>query len=678
MAEAGFLRLALAVLAALFLGMVSSWSASSYAAVGLGVVLGTLLVVGRLRAILRGRLLLVLLDASLVTLLVVGTGGQDSPFFVLYFLTALELALVPGPVRSLIGGAVIVGGYLAATAVSAGDPGALASPTVGLWAGIIGLACGAAGLLGAKLRGERERGEDLSSVLASERSYGEEVEALASQLGPVLAVLGSDEILRWTAKAARESLGLPYAHVALLDGAHHQTSVRGDLEAYPSWWHPTIQKMVLWSCRTDAVHRSEENLHGVENFIAVPVTSADGHRMGAIVAGGASFGAEEERVLKLLAGQTAAALKSMNDAPGGKDPVSGLPNRASLRHVLKRELAREGPLTVMMLELDRFRRYGRAYGRTAGEDLLRAVGRSMKNSPYRMFSYEEDRFVAILRGSDESDAHEAALQARRIVGEATAGSAVPLAVSAGFATTELVDRNADSLIGAALGALGRSGSEPENVSGPPAHASYRDSETLEGVKFNVPGGRMALALAQTIELRAPYLGEHSRAVSLLSRYLGFRMGVTGEEMDALVIGALLHDIGKIGLPDSVLNKPGPLSGEEQGIIRQHPTLGAEMLGPIRELSAALPAVKHHHERFDGAGYPSGLRGKEIPLMARIVLAADAFDSMTRNRPYRIRLSERQALEEMARNAGTQFDPDVVEALVEMVEESDDWRMNSVG
>jgi putative nucleotidyltransferase with HDIG domain len=186
------------------------------------------------------------------------------------------------------------------------------------------------------------------------------------------------------------------------------------------------------------------------------------------------------------------------------------------------------------------------------------------------------------------------------------------------------------------------------------------------------------ALVRAIEYRAPHVGEHSRAVSNIARHLGAEMALPREQIDLLTIGALLHDVGKIGLPDSILSKPGVLTEEEREIVRRHPVLGAEIVEPVRGLSSVLPTIKHHHERFDGKGYPDGLRGEDIPFAARLVFVADALDSMVRDRPYRFRLSEEDALEEIVRNSGTQFDPDIVRALVEMVRESDSWRISSAG
>jgi HD-GYP domain-containing protein (c-di-GMP phosphodiesterase class II) len=137
-------------------------------------------------------------------------------------------------------------------------------------------------------------------------------------------------------------------------------------------------------------------------------------------------------------------------------------------------------------------------------------------------------------------------------------------------------------------------------------------------------------------------------------------------------------VGKIGVPDQILHKPGRLSEEEYELIKQHPVLGVEILAPVKELTPALPVVRHHHERFDGNGYPDGLRGEDIPIVARVVSVADAFDSMVRERPYGYGISQETALQEIEANSGTQFDPRIVRALLEVVRDLEYRQVDSAG
>jgi len=164
-----------------------------------------------------------------------------------------------------------------------------------------------------------------------------------------------------------------------------------------------------------------------------------------------------------------------------------------------------------------------------------------------------------------------------------------------------------------------------------------------------------------------YTAEHAVEVARLSRLVGMDLGFNDEELEALVQGALLHDLGKLGVPDAILQKPGALTEQEWAVLRRHAEIGARMLEPIEPLSGAIPVVRHHRERPDGTGYPHRLEGEQIPLAARIVAVADAYDVMLRGRlyqpkRYRPKSSAAEALEELSREAGRQFDVRVVEAL----------------
>jgi len=177
------------------------------------------------------------------------------------------------------------------------------------------------------------------------------------------------------------------------------------------------------------------------------------------------------------------------------------------------------------------------------------------------------------------------------------------------------------------------------------------------------------ALGRAVDRRDGMTGGHCVRVAEYSRVLGERMlGSRPQELQVLEYGALLHDIGKIAVPDAILRKDGPLTDEEWAVMRQHPCLGHEILYGIAFLTDALPIVLHHHERFDGKGYPEGLAGERIPIGARIFSAADAFDAMTADRHYRRALSLDEAMSELRQNSGTQFDPEVIAVLDTVAEE----------
>ena len=180
----------------------------------------------------------------------------------------------------------------------------------------------------------------------------------------------------------------------------------------------------------------------------------------------------------------------------------------------------------------------------------------------------------------------------------------------------------------------------------------------------------AMSLAEAIEKRDPYTGGHTRRVMEYSLLIARRMGLEEEEMERLRLSSILHDVGKIGVRDSILLKEGPLTEEEYEEIKRHTVVGEQILGHVRQLRDVVPGVKYHHERYDGSGYPEGKCGEEIPLLARIIAVADAFDALTTHRPYRAAMSVHEACKEIEECTSVQFDPEVTKAFLEVAQS---WR-----
>jgi HD-GYP domain-containing protein (c-di-GMP phosphodiesterase class II) len=193
-----------------------------------------------------------------------------------------------------------------------------------------------------------------------------------------------------------------------------------------------------------------------------------------------------------------------------------------------------------------------------------------------------------------------------------------------------------------------------------ACAIRKSKEDLQSAYLQFTG-----SLASALDARDSYTAGHSHRVSEYSCAIAETLGLSAEKVGHIRIGALLHDIGKIGVSDSVLQKPGRLTGEEFALIQQHPTIGRRILEGVNGFHPYLGIVELHHENWDGTGYPHGLRGEEVPLAARIVHVADAFDAMTSDRPYRRGMSVSEALGILNRFAGTQFDPEIVGAFVNL-------------
>ncbi len=185
-------------------------------------------------------------------------------------------------------------------------------------------------------------------------------------------------------------------------------------------------------------------------------------------------------------------------------------------------------------------------------------------------------------------------------------------------------------------------------------ALYNTLDSAEQVIFS---------LAAAVEAKDSLTEKHTQRVGESARHLGSRLGMPDVALDALYRGGIIHDIGKIGVPDSILLKPGALDPEETIRMRSHVLIGENIVRPLRSASTLLPIIRHHHERFDGRGYPDSLRGREIPRLARIVAVCDAFDALVNDRPYRPRLPVDRALAMLVDGAGHQWDPEVVDLFV---------------
>ncbi|MBU6452660.1 MAG: HD domain-containing protein [Cyanobacteria bacterium REEB67] len=179
------------------------------------------------------------------------------------------------------------------------------------------------------------------------------------------------------------------------------------------------------------------------------------------------------------------------------------------------------------------------------------------------------------------------------------------------------------------------------------------------------------ALADALDAKCDYTAGHSLRVSRFAVLIGRQLGLPNDHLRDVELGGILHDIGKIGVPESILWKPGSLTPEEKAIMSKHPVTSAEIIGDLKGLWRAREYVKHHHEYWDGTGYPDGLAGEDIPIGARIILVSDAYDAMTTDRPYREAIGHERAVAELKKMAGKQFDPKVVEALFAFI--GDDGR-----
>ncbi len=384
-------------------------------------------------------------------------------------------------------------------------------------------------------------------------------------------------------------------------------------------------------------------------------------------------GREELQALRLFADQAANALESARRSErlrelAEHDALTGLPNRRALDAWLEREHAGAPParpVGLLVCDLDEFKRVNDDLGHEAGDEalvrfagVLRAVA-APGDLPVRLGGEE---FALVLPGADEPAAFGAAERLRAATAAAFAGEPHALTVSVGLVVAPAPTGRRELLRDAdrALYVAKRSGRDRTVV-----HRPETIDALLSGLADLDRGTNdqlgAVLTLAETLDLRDDATARHSRTVGDYAERVARELGLDAPRVERVRVAGVLHDVGKVGVADATLRKDGPLDPGEWAEMRRHPELGAKILA-----NAGLPDVAAwvlaHHERVDGRGYPAGLRAEQIPLEARILAVADAYEAMTADRPYRRALDAGRAEEELAACAGRQFDPRVVGAF----------------
>jgi diguanylate cyclase (GGDEF)-like protein/putative nucleotidyltransferase with HDIG domain len=359
-----------------------------------------------------------------------------------------------------------------------------------------------------------------------------------------------------------------------------------------------------------------------------------------------------------------AALKRRDaEVEAARDNLTGLGNQRAYEETISEAIAGAGPddsLILYLLDVDRFKQVNDRYGHPTGDAVLAKLGELIEGlAPGSGYRIGGDEFVVLLEGDDPT-VHAFSERLRDSLAALTvSGVREPVTISVGVAHFPDHANDASSLkrrADLALYKSKRNGKDRTSVFRPeePLFESDSGSDRTESM---IAVRRLMAALSA----RHGRVGDHSTAVADLARSIGRTLGVEDADLDHLYLAGLLHDLGKISTPDAILLKPGPLTGEEREVMQEHPVVGFHLLDGL-DLTPVDNWILHHHEHWDGSGYPDGLVGAEIPFGSRIVLVADAFDAMTTGRPYRRALSVQAALGELRDLAGHQFDPLVVSAL----------------
>jgi diguanylate cyclase (GGDEF)-like protein len=362
------------------------------------------------------------------------------------------------------------------------------------------------------------------------------------------------------------------------------------------------------------------------------------------------------------------------------DRLTGVANRQSLLGALWNEVERANrynrPLSVAFVDIDHFKQVNDTYGHGAGDALLRGMAQAIhanlrKNDLIGRYGGEE--FMLLLPETNVQEAAELCEKLRHLVGRlrfsVEGNPALTMTISIGVAgglgralRHDALVRDADAAMYSAK-ALGRNQTyvfaEPDEDAGvlraPISPAGRIRAEEIGQIARDAAEA----ALTAVIAPLPHYRGQPSALIASIVVAMANQLDLPEQEVDRIRIAALLHDIGKVAIPQEILEKPTALTSAEWRTVVQHPRIGQVILEQATMLRDAVPIILHHHERYSGHGYPFGLRGNDIPIGARIVAIADAYDAMTHDRPYKRAIGHAQAVAELRRHAGTQFDPDLV-------------------
>ena len=359
------------------------------------------------------------------------------------------------------------------------------------------------------------------------------------------------------------------------------------------------------------------------------------------------------------------------------DPLTGLLNRRGFHHAAETELERSRrghrPFSLLLGDCDFFKLVNDRFGHQAGDEALQGIGRLLDHNKRRIDTAARiggEEFAMVLPETDQHEAYILAERLRSRMRDVQGSEPVGLTMSFGVASYPMHGVSVDSLMRAADEALYA------------AKTLGRDRTVIHSAEVGAiisgnpdgAGGDHAqlatvLSLAEALDVRDTGTARHSQTVGRYSELMGRALGLAREHVERIRLAGVLHDIGKIGVPDSILRKPGPLSDDEYSQMRKHHEIGARILG-----GSGLEDIRRwilaHHERPDGHGYPHGLSDEEIPLEAKVLAVADAYEAMTSDRVYRRSIGEEGAREELRRHAGRQFDPRVVEAFLLILDRED--------
>ncbi|AJA48874.1 diguanylate cyclase (GGDEF) domain-containing protein [Clostridium pasteurianum DSM 525 = ATCC 6013] len=364
-----------------------------------------------------------------------------------------------------------------------------------------------------------------------------------------------------------------------------------------------------------------------------------------------------------------------------EDGLTGVYNHRFFHEALREKLIsykkENRPISLIFIDIDHFKHYNDLYGHQKGDQVLKIIGSLLKEIIVEngiAARYGGEEFAIILPDTLEQDAIKIAENIRYRIqetyfegeenqpkGKITASMGVSTFPDKAENEVELIKCADDALYRAKFFNKNRVETYHSILDELKKEIEHKDIDLVTSIK----------TLISVINAKDRYTYGHVERVVFYSRLLAEKLGLSEEDKKKLVYGAYMHDIGKINIGEEVLNKKMPLNNEEWEVLKQHPANGVEIINPVKSLSYIAPLILHHHERYDGKGYPDNLKGENIPYLARILTVVDSFDAMTSNRPYSKIKSHSEAIEELKKCRGSQFDPDIADAFIEVIEENKD-------
>jgi diguanylate cyclase (GGDEF)-like protein/putative nucleotidyltransferase with HDIG domain len=519
----------------------------------------------------------------------------------------------------------------------------------------------------------------LTSIITSSVSIQMIFEGFAEELKKVVEI-------DWATIALIDGSELYFMALSSTIGSAWQTGERIPLEGTATEY-ACRERQAIYELDLKRHHRfwtAESHLRqGIRSVVYLPLCVTD-RNIGSLIFGSRKPNAYSRRQIELLekvAVQIAAPVENAQlyaraEQKSRIDELTGLFNRRHFEERLQDEVSRHSRygavLSILMIDLDNFKNYNDMYGHPAGDIILSQVGKLIKSSIRNVdqaFRYGGDEFVVILPETARDNAHVVAERIREHIAREMEKKAITVTCSIGLASYPsdgVVGRELVDVADTALYYAKRTGGNRIYLSSkilpkPP------DDGVILGVDTRHDSLSAVYALVSAVEAKDPYTYGHSKKVNAYAVALAEAIGLSPDDVFKVSTAALLHDIGKIGIPDKVLNKKGKLNAEEWNAVKTHPKLGATIIGSIPTLVPCVRIILHHHERWDGGGYPDGIKGEDIPIEARILAIADSFEAMSSARPYRPALSHEEIMKELRQGAGLQFDPKLVEVFIGIIE-----------